>query len=78
MREDAAAKGRRLLAEGRLIVTHVGTEISGRCRGDSGEIHAVGHVTGKWYCSCPALGRCSHLIALQLVTLKPDRALSHD
>jgi len=24
----------------------------------------------EWWCSCPALGLCSHLVALQLVTEK--------
>ena len=71
VRESAHAKGRRLLTEGRLEVRRVeGETIAARCRGDSGEIYSVGFSRG-WYCVCPAASRCSHLVALQLVTLKP-------
>jgi len=71
MRESAEAKGRRLLVEGRLVVKTVDDRHAvARCRGDSGEIyHLVAEARG-WTCSCPALGRCSHVIALQLVTLR--------
>lgn len=76
-RENADVKGRRLLVEARLVVNRVGAgEIEATCRGDSGEMYTVGHVTGGWYCSCPALGHCSHLVALQLVTLRPQREAS--
>ena len=76
MRENAAAKGRRLLTEGRLVVTNVnGSEIAASCRGDSGDIYRCGHVTGQWYCDCAALGRCAHMTALMLVTLRTDRRI---
>jgi hypothetical protein len=68
-REDAAAKGRRYLAEGRLVVRAV-DEIAGTvraaCRGD-GAVYALGRDRGGWFCSCPARGRCAHLVALGLV-----------
>ena len=71
-REDAATKGRRLLAEGRLVVDAViGDAVTATCRGDSGEVYKVGYEVGSWYCSCPALTRCSHMTALQLVTVAP-------
>ena len=72
MRENAAAKGRRLLAEGRLCIDAVlGDAIAAHCRGDSGEVYDCGYQVGAWYCSCPALSRCSHMTALQLVTVAP-------
>lgn len=72
MRESAFDKGRRLLVEGRLIVRRAGPEgISALCRGDSGEMYRLEYQRGGWSCSCPAFGRCAHLIALQLVTLRP-------
>jgi hypothetical protein len=39
MREDARSRGRRLLAEGRLVIRRVDRiEILALCRGDSGEL----------------------------------------
>ena len=68
MRENAEAKGRRYLVEGRLVVEHVaGGEIRAHCRG-AGAAYQLGRNRGRWYCDCPALGRCSHLVALGLVT----------
>ncbi|MBA2742497.1 MAG: hypothetical protein H0U46_10850 [Actinobacteria bacterium] len=67
-------KGRRLLTEGRLRVTHVTPVqrlIVAECKGDTGEIYALGFdpVKREWRCTCKELkGRCSHLVALQLVT----------
>lgn len=70
-RENAEAKGRRYVTEGRLLVRLVGPHgIRAICRG-GGELYHVGYERGGWYCECPALGRCSHLVALQLVTIRP-------
>ena len=68
MRENALTKGRRYVAEGRLIVRTV-TAVTARaeCRGD-GAIYTVAFQDGRWSCNCPALGRCSHEYALGLVT----------
>jgi uncharacterized Zn finger protein len=72
-RENAAAKGRRYVAEGRLIVEHVGAgEVRARCRG-GGAVYRLGFKNGRWSCTCPALGRCSHLCALGLVTAPEGR-----
>lgn len=70
-REDAATRGRRYLVEGRLTVTLVhGDVVEAQCRG-SGEVHELGHKPGRgWWCTCPARGRCSHLQALTLVTVR--------
>jgi hypothetical protein len=73
MREDALTRGRRLVSEGRLIVSYVsGRSIAAVCRGDSGEIHRLEYDPGRsWWCACPAVGKCAHLHALQLVTVVP-------
>jgi uncharacterized Zn finger protein len=71
-RESVEVKGRRLLVEGRLIVERVeGGLVVASWRGDSGEVYRLGHDprAQEWRCSCPARGRCSHLVALQLVTV---------
>jgi uncharacterized Zn finger protein len=73
-RESAAAKGRRYLLEGRLNVERVHDGlIVASCRGDQGDVYALGYDRERreWRCTCPALRRCSHLVALQLVTERP-------
>jgi uncharacterized Zn finger protein len=82
MTEDAAAKGRRLLGEGRLTVLQITPQlIYAQVRGDSGAVYNVGYEAGKneWRCSCEARGRCSHIRALQLVTViaPPDKEDQH-
>lgn len=68
MRESAEQRGRRLLTEGRLIVHTAGPSyVDATCRG-SGDVHTVTYRRGGWHCTCPALGRCAHLVALMLVT----------
>ncbi len=68
-REPIDVKARRLLAEGRLIVTSAAPwHVEAACKGDSGHVYTVGYTRAGWWCDCPALGRCSHLTALQLVT----------
>jgi hypothetical protein len=68
-RENAYDKGRRYLAEGRLVVSHVDpTFIEGLVRG-TGAVHRVAFERGRgWSCTCQALTYCSHLYALMLVT----------
>ena len=74
-RENARTKGLRLLTEGRLTVERVDNEarvIVAHCRGDSGDVYPLGyHPRTGWLCRCEARGRCSHLWALQTVTVKP-------
>ena len=76
-RENAQAKGRRLLVEGRLRVLCVEGSglILAECRGDSGEMYRIQYDPERmrWYCTCPAKGVCSHLVALQLVVTLPVR-----
>jgi uncharacterized Zn finger protein len=75
-RETIAAKGRRLLAGGCLTVIRVEGDVADAVvQGDTGE-HRVGHDPAHgWHCSCPARGRCSHVAALKLVTVRgPGRS----
>lgn len=68
MRESADLKARRYLAEGRLVVTRVDQRwIVASVRGD-GEVYRSTWHRGTWSCTCPARGRCAHLLALGLVT----------
>ena len=65
-RENAEAKGR----EGRLLIERVDEGgIRASCRG-GGQVYQLGFEDGAWFCSCPALGRCAHLVALQAVTVR--------
>ena len=71
-RENAAAKARRLLGEGRVMVQFaVGGLIEADVRGDSGHVYHVLHSPGKWSCPCEARGRCSHVRAVMLVAAVP-------
>lgn len=78
---NAEEKAHRLLAEGRLTIERVdGGVIVASCRGYSGgEIYRLGFDPrdgGEWRCTCEASSkfrrRCSHLIALQLVVVRPS------
>lgn len=67
-RENAAAKARRYLTEGRLVLTRVDrSRVAGVCRGD-GAVHQVSYAQRVWSCTCPARSeRCAHLLAVRLV-----------
>lgn len=72
--ENATDKAMRLLQEGRLMIERVDPDVRyvrAKCRGDSGEVYALGHDPAKneWRCTCEARGVCSHLIALQRVVV---------
>jgi hypothetical protein len=72
MRESVELKSARYLVEGRLTVLLVDkTAIIAECRG-AGSIYRLGYnAVHGWNCSCPAKGRCAHLVALQNVTVQP-------
>lgn len=71
-RESVEQKGRRYLAEGRLIVKRVGEgSIAALCRG-GGSLYRLGFDGHEWHCDCPARTRCAHLTALMLVTVDHD------
>jgi uncharacterized Zn finger protein len=71
VRENAQRKGERYVAQGRLIVDHVSPEaVRATVRG-AGAIHRVTWTPGEgWACSCEARTRCSHLVAVMLVTVR--------
>jgi hypothetical protein len=72
-RENAAAKARRLLAEGRVTIIRVdGSQVDALVRGDSAQNYLVQHRPGWWTCPCDALSTlCSHVQAVMLVTVVP-------
>ena len=71
-RENKVDKALRYLKEARLTVVMVeGDVVHAECRGDSGSIYQLGFHDNHWSCDCPARVDCSHLIALQRVTVRP-------
>lgn len=73
MAENIEQKGRRYLTEGRVTVTHLdGDIVTAEARGGDA-MYSLGFDTVRrnWYCTCLARGRCAHLVALQLVVLRP-------
>jgi hypothetical protein len=82
VRESAAVKARRLLAEGRVRVLAASEEdgyISAEVRGDSASIYGCGYEPdGGWYCGCQARVACSHVLALQLIVVLEPRELDEE
>jgi hypothetical protein len=71
-REGAAPKARRLLSEARVTIRTIGPDaIVANVRGDSARVYAVVWDPTGWHCPCPAVSRCSHILAVQLVVLEP-------
>ncbi|MGY1845529.1 hypothetical protein [Modestobacter sp. SYSU DS0875] len=72
-RENAAAKGRRYLTEGRLTVRSANRAggVVAIVRGDNGLLYRAEWVRDcGWTCNCPARSdQCAHLVALRLVTV---------
>jgi uncharacterized Zn finger protein len=70
VRESASLKARRYVTEGRLRIRELderGGTVKADVRGD-GAIYSVGRdERGRWFCSCPACGRCAHQFAVGLV-----------
>ncbi len=71
MTENAHGKGRRLLVEERVNVLEVGpAHFRADLRGDSAKTYRVTFTRANgWTCTCPAVGRCSHLVACQLIVV---------
>jgi uncharacterized Zn finger protein len=75
-RENVDTKGRRYLCEGRIFLKEVSRGLVwARVRG-SDEVYVVKGDRFGWSCSCAARGKCSHLVAVQLVTLRPKKRAS--
>ena len=71
-REDAAAKGRRLLTEARIRVIDANEHdntYAFEVRGDHAALYAVTYDADGWACTCPTRGLCSHLVAAMLVVV---------
>ena len=76
VRENAAAKARRLLTERRVIIVWVlQTSALAYVRGDSAELREVRWDPRQgWSCSCPARGFCAHGHAVASVVVVPSGA----
>jgi hypothetical protein len=76
VRENAAAKARRYLGEGRVRIIACDEEagtILAEVRG-SGAVYGAGHGAGGWACDCEAKSKdCAHVLALKLVTVLGPR-----
>jgi hypothetical protein len=60
MREDVYTKARRLLVARRVLIVRVdGVDVDAVVEGDTGT-YVVGRRRGRFVCSCPSLGPCSH------------------
>jgi uncharacterized Zn finger protein len=75
VRESAHVKARRLLIEGRLRVLSASEDdgyVEAEVRGDSARVYVVNY-DGSWRCDCATIGVCSHIKAVQLVTVCQPR-----
>jgi len=71
VRESVEAKARRYLGEARLrIVSASSDHVRAIARG-AGALYDVTCDEGLWRCSCPALTRCAHVAAAQLIWAIP-------
>ena len=72
-RENAQTKAMRYLVEGRIIIRFVdGERVLARVRGRA--VYDVEHQAGSgWSCSCPARGRCAHILAVSHVVARADQ-----
>jgi hypothetical protein len=69
-RENAEARGKRYLTEGRLRIQEVSPRrVLDTCAG-TGATWNLGFLNGVYFCECPARTRCSHLWALELVVTR--------
>lgn len=66
-RENAAAKARRYLSEGRVVLTRVDHDRAAAVVRGDGRLHHVSVRGPEWACTCEARSRCSHMIAVGLV-----------
>lgn len=77
-RETTGGKARRYLATGRLTVTRVDGDVADAViEADTGTYQLGRDPARGWHCTCPARGRCSHVAALRLVTVRgPVRSVA--
>jgi hypothetical protein len=68
-RESVEAKALRYIGEQRLHVQAItSSTVRAECRG-ADATYTLSWDGRAWSCSCPARGRCAHLLALWLVTV---------
>jgi uncharacterized Zn finger protein len=71
MRENAREKSRRLLICGAVSISRCDRSgVVAMVKGDSG-MRLVTYRAGVWSCDCPAVGMCSHGLAVAAVTAPP-------
>ena len=69
-RETIELKAQRYLVCGRVTVRLATPErLEAYVKGDSGHAYRVTH-EDVWACSCPARGRCCHLLAVKRVVVR--------
>ena len=72
MRDDAQTKAARMCASGRVAIRSVTDAcIRATVKGDSARIYTVTYDPSGWRDDCDAVGKCSHIRAVQLCTLEP-------
>jgi uncharacterized Zn finger protein len=70
-RENFYDKGTRLLAEARVTIDTPTRKITATVRGTDRYHSVTWDPSHGWHCTCPALTTCSHLSAVQRVTVIP-------
>jgi hypothetical protein len=69
MRENSAEKARKWIRQGAVAIVRVDRGyVLGAVRDPAG-VRTVKMVAGFWSCTCEARGPCSHVKAVQLVTV---------
>lgn len=68
MHENAEAKGRRYLTEGRVMVILADRDLVGAFVRGTGTVYSITYTRGSWDCSCEARGLCAHRVAVGLCT----------
>lgn len=74
MRENARDRAMKLLVQRRVMIVHAGPRsVLAVVRGDSGALREVRWGPRRGFsCSCPAIGFCSHAIAVASVVVVPS------
>lgn len=58
-----------------MVVRATPTRILAMVRGDSAQVYRVEWIAGRWSCTCEALGRCSHGLAVQRVVVTESEGI---
>jgi uncharacterized Zn finger protein len=71
-RENSETKGRRYLIEGRVVIRVARPGFVDAVIRGSDRFYEAHLRNGFWTCNCFAKTKCSHLVAVQLVTVTYD------